>query len=399
MGSSARLGAAALAIPLIASLGVAFAAGASGATSPAATPAISCGTSPVQAGRAVDGVTLDPAQISDALVIYDASVTMGLPQRAAVIAEATSMQESRLINLPDGTSDSLGLFQQRPSQGWGTPAQIMQPVYASTRFYEALASVPGWQSLPLTVAAQAVQGSATPGAYAKWEPLAGSLVATFSGNTDNCLTDNGTGVPQSGITHLPAGFALPSGTPQAVVAAIAYAADQLGKPYIFSGGPRGQITLNSRVCPAQKANSGNSSGATGVVQATLDPEQRCVAAAAILYATAQLGKPYVWGGTGPGGYDCSGLVMMAYRAAGVSLPRTTFQQVYAGTAVYSFSDLMPGDLLFTPGSDGTAEDPGHVGMYVGQGLVIQAPQTGEDIEITPFKGYWQQNVVAVRRVV
>jgi cell wall-associated NlpC family hydrolase len=136
-----------------------------------------------------------------------------------------------------------------------------------------------------------------------------------------------------------------------------------------------------------------------VVQATLDPEQRCVAAAAILYAAAQLGKPYVWGGTGPVGYDCSGLVMMAYRAAGVSLPRTTFQQVYAGTAVYSFSDLMPGDLLFTPGSDGTAEDPGHVGMYIGSGLVIQAPQTGEDIEITPFKGYWQQNVVAVRRVV
>jgi cell wall-associated NlpC family hydrolase len=122
-------------------------------------------------------------------------------------------------------------------------------------------------------------------------------------------------------------------------------------------------------------------------------------AAAILYAVAQLGKPYVWGGTGPVGCDCSGLIMMAYRAAGVSLPRTTFQQVYAGTAVYSFSDLMPGDLLFTPGSDGTAEDPGHVGMYVGQGLVIQAPQTGEDIEVTPFKGYWQQNVVAVRRVV
>jgi cell wall-associated NlpC family hydrolase len=95
-------------------------------------------------------------------------------------------------------------------------------------------------------------------------------------------------------------------------------------------------------------------------------------AAAILYTVTQLGKPYVWGGTGPVGYDCSGLIMMAYRAARVSLPRTTFQQVYAGTAVYSFSDLMPGDLLFTPGSDGTAEDPGHVGMYIGSGLVIQA---------------------------
>jgi hypothetical protein len=128
MGSSARLGAAALAIPLIASLGVAFAAGASGATSPAAKPAAACETSPVQAGLAVDGVTLDPAQMSDARVIYDVSVTMGLLQRAAVIAEATAMQESSLINLPDGTSDSLGLFQQRPSQGWGSPAQIMQPV-------------------------------------------------------------------------------------------------------------------------------------------------------------------------------------------------------------------------------------------------------------------------------
>jgi cell wall-associated NlpC family hydrolase len=338
MGRSARLGAAALAIPLIASLGVAFAANASGATSPAATPATVCGTGPVQAGVAVDGVTLDPAQMSDARVIYDVSVTMDLPQRAAVIAEATAMQESRLINLPDGTSDSLGLFQQRPSQGWGTPAQIMQPVYASTRFYQALASVPGWQSLPLTAAAQAVQGSATPGAYAKWEPLADSLAATFSGNADNCLTDNGTGVPQSGITHLPAGFALPSGTPQAVVTAIAYAADQLGKPYI-------------------------------------------------------------WGGVGPAGYDCSGLVMMAYEAAGISLPRTTFQQVDTGTPIYSDSQLEPGDLLFTPGSDGTAADPGHVGMYIGSGLVIQAPETGEDVEITPFSGYWQESTVAIRRIV
>jgi cell wall-associated NlpC family hydrolase len=86
-------------------------------------------------------------------------------------------------------------------------------------------------------------------------------------------------------------------------------------------------------------------------------------------------KPYVWGGVGPVGYDCSGLVMMAYEAAGISLTRTTFQQIYAGTPVYSFSDLMPGDLLFTPGSDGTAADPGHVGMYIGSGLVIQAPET------------------------
>jgi cell wall-associated NlpC family hydrolase len=91
--------------------------------------------------------------------------------------------------------------------------------------------------------------------------------------------------------------------------------------------------------------------------------------------------------------------MMAYEAGGISLPRTTFQQVFAGSPVYSFAELMPGDLLFTAGSDGTAADPGHVGMYIGSGLVIQAPQTGEDIEITPFSGYWQENTVAIRRVV
>jgi cell wall-associated NlpC family hydrolase len=338
MGSPGRLGAIALAVPFVVTLGVAVTAGASGATSPKTAPVTACGTSPVQADQPVDGITLGPGQLSNARIIYDVSVTMGLPQQAAVIAEATAMQESGLVNLPTGTSDSLGLFQQRPSQGWGTPAQIVQPVYASTRFYEALASVPGWQSLRLTVAAQAVQGSATPGAYAKWESLADSLVATFSGSADNCLTDNGTGVPQSGATRLPAGFALHPGTPQAVVTAIAYAA-------------------------------------------------------------AQLGKPYIWGGVGPAGYDCSGLVMMAYEAAGISLPRTTFQQVYAGTPVYSDSQLGPGDLLFTPGSDGTSAEPGHVGMYIGSGLVIQAPQTGEDVEITPFSGYWQESTVAIRRIV
>jgi cell wall-associated NlpC family hydrolase len=75
------------------------------------------------------------------------------------------------------------------------------------------------------------------------------------------------------------------------------------------------------------------------------------------------------------------MIAHTYEAAGISLPRTTFQQVYAGAAVYSFADLEPGDLLFTAGSDGTAADPGHVGMYVASGLVIQAPETGEDVEI------------------
>lgn len=330
-------------LPFALALGVAVAATASGAAAQPQQPVTVCGGGPVQAGQVTDGISLSPAQLGNARVIYDVAASMGLPRRAAVIAEATAMQESHLVNLSSGTSDSLGLFQQRPSMGWGTPAQVMQPVYAASRFYAALVKVPGWQSLPLTVAAQDVQHSAYPGAYAKWEPLGDSLAATFSGQADDCLTGNDAGGPVTGgaVRGLPRGFALPAGTPAAVATAIAY-------------------------------------------------------------AVAQVGKPYIWGGTGPAGYDCSGLVMMAYRAAGIDLPRTTYLQVYAGTPVYSLASLRPGDLLFTAGADGTDAHPGHVGMYLGayhgQGLVVQAPHTGADIMITPLAGYWAEQTVAIRRV-
>jgi cell wall-associated NlpC family hydrolase len=89
--------------------------------------------------------------------------------------------------------------------------------------------------------------------------------------------------------------------------------------------------------------------------------------------------------------------MMAYRAAGIDLPRTTFQQVDVGRPMYRISQLEPGDLLFTAGSDGTASNPGHVGMYIGSGLVVEAPQTGEPVMLTPLAGYWHDNTVAIRR--
>ena len=91
--------------------------------------------------------------------------------------------------------------------------------------------------------------------------------------------------------------------------------------------------------------------------------------------------------------------MMAGLAAGISLPRTTFQQVLVGTPVYGTRHLAPRNLLFSAGSDGTAANPGHVGMDIGSGLVIEAPQTGESVTITPLAGYWQQNTVAIRRIV
>src|SRR4051812_46164864 len=100
--------------------------------------------------------TVSPEQAANAASIAEVGISRGLPDRAIVIALATAMQESRLRNLDYGDRDSLGLFQQRPSQGWGTPAQVRDPVYAAGRFYDHLVAVPGWQTGRLTDVAQAV---------------------------------------------------------------------------------------------------------------------------------------------------------------------------------------------------------------------------------------------------
>lgn len=128
----------------------------------------------------MNGHSLSSAQIGNARLIYRVAAGEGLPGRASVIGIATAMQESGLRNVPYGTSDSLGLFQQRPSRGWGTPAQVMRPRAAAAAFYARLVQLPGWQTLPLTVAAQDVQHSAYPDAYSRWERLAADMTAAFS---------------------------------------------------------------------------------------------------------------------------------------------------------------------------------------------------------------------------
>jgi cell wall-associated NlpC family hydrolase len=113
------------------------------------------------------------------------------------------------------------------------------------------------------------------------------------------------------------------------------------------------------------------------------PAPLALAAAAIAFAVRQLGKPYQWGATGPAAYDCSGLVYAAYAAAGIHIARTTYQWRQDGPQI-PLSQIQPGDLLFSAGSDGTASNPGHVVMYLGGGQIIQAPQTGEDVQIDPL---------------
>jgi hypothetical protein len=145
------------------------------------------------AGTAAAGLT--ETQLDNAATIVQVGEQMGLPKRAAVVAVATSMQETNLRNLAnpnvpssldrpnDGSGydhDSVGLFQQRPASGWGSANQLMDPATSAHKFYQALENVPGWENMPVTVAAQTVQGSAFPDAYAQHQNEAESVVAALS---------------------------------------------------------------------------------------------------------------------------------------------------------------------------------------------------------------------------
>lgn len=139
---------------------------------------------PVGTSGPQSSLPITPARYENAKTIVRQAIDKHMGLRSAVIAVATSMQESTLLNLHYGTSDSLGLFQQRPSCGWGTPAQIEHPSYAADAFLKALhgyqAQNPGWAHQPLWQTAQGVQGSAFPSAYAKWESQAANLVASVT---------------------------------------------------------------------------------------------------------------------------------------------------------------------------------------------------------------------------
>lgn len=161
---------------------------------------------PEQCTATVGGHTTDPLvpeQAQNAALIAAVAVRRGLPARAATIALATAMQESKLFNLTAGDRDSLGLFQQRPSQGWGTRNQILDPLHSINAFYDALVRIKGYEGMVITEAAQAVQHSGFPQAYADHEPDArvlASALAGWSPHAFSCRIDDpraGSGKPQA----------------------------------------------------------------------------------------------------------------------------------------------------------------------------------------------------------
>lgn len=275
-------------------------------------------------------------QADNARLISETTAVRAFPRRAAVIATATAIVESDLINLNHGDRDSLGLFQQRPSAGWGTPTQVTNPVYATNAFLDHLVRVPRWPDVNLGDAAQAVQQSAFPERYKSREHQAQVLVDRFWRGPDGavgstCSGSSGPGDPP----RLPPGYVPPA-----------------------------------------------------------DPRQR----AAVEYALAQVGKPYVWGAKGPDAFDCSGLMQAAWAHAGVPIAAGTSGQVNTGDAVRSLGEVQSGDLLLTAGATGTPSNPGHVGMYVGANTLVNAYDEQTGVVLDRLEN-WANKVVAIRRPV
>jgi cell wall-associated NlpC family hydrolase len=297
----------------------------------------------------VSGLPAPKEQIPNAKVIVATGVQMKISARGQVVALATALQESGLRNLNHGDRDSLGLFQQRPSQGWGTRSQITDPVYASTKFYKALRSLKDWENMPVTDAAQKVQKSQFPDAYAKHEPLATALggvaassagqPAFDSGFTAGCLTQAGTDNGDIPPGTLPEGYQIPVTAPPQVRSAIRWALGQLGTPYQWGG-------------TCTNAHGSN-------------PRDRC---------------------------DCSSLMQRAYGVAGVEISRTTYTQISDGRAVPA-NALQPGDLVFTEGS---VSRPEHVSMVIGDGLVVHAPKPGRVVEVAELSTHG--TILMVRRI-
>jgi cell wall-associated NlpC family hydrolase len=284
------------------------------------TSAGSCSTvSPTGTGQTA-GLRAD--QLANAQTIVAVGRQLKVPPYGWVIAVATALQESSLTNLPHGDLDSLGLFQQRAA--WGPDAARLDPEAAARMFYaggqhgqKGLLQIAGFQSMPLTQAAQSVQHSAFPDAYARWEPVAQQIVANPTVLSAKCYTAadyHGDGTSGS----------------NAVAAALQY----LGTPYSWGGG-----------------GIGGPSNGFGPGGATVGFD----CSSLVQYAF--------------------------HKAAGLALPRTTDAQAAALPHVPLGSPLRAGDLLFFHSQGDPPSTYHHVGIYDGQGGMVHAPRTGKTVEV------------------
>lgn len=316
--------------------------------------AATCGAAGAVAGTAVDVEAGNlPAkvgpysgdQVKNAAAILSIGKQRGLTQHAQQTALMAAMTESTLNNLQGGDRDSAGLFQMRPSQGWGTHAQITDISYAINLFYERLVKVPGWDTKTPGEAAQAVEGSAFPDAYATKSAYAVEMMNALSGVTVSTVSQTNEGA----------------------------------------------------TCTAGAAAGASAGGTNNALAAGEQPATGPHAAQinqVIAFAKQQLGEAYVLGGAGPNVWDCSGLTKVAYAGIGINIDAghsatTQWRNGVARGQMHPLSEVQPGDLIFWGGNDAW-----HVGISLGGDMMIAAPKVGDVVKIqkvwgTPNNQVWR----------
>lgn len=341
-------------------------------------------------------------QRRNAAAIIRVGNQVGASARDIQIALAVALQESGLRNLNYGDRDSQGLFQQRPSMAWGTVEQITNPEYAAKAFFLGAGTNKGLldyqerNAWSLTEAAQKVQRSAFPDAYAKHESAAQQLLGSLGDGTGlegtlgsvpgyevdtptlgEALSDTLGNAPELQGFEDNAGSAVGQATNSAVGEFTNSAVGEFTNPAVATQtftqpGMDTQVGgLTSDLILPNVSDYGveldMSKAATGWRGEALD------------LARQFLGTPYVWGGANPSGFDCSGLIQYVYKQIGIDLPRLSADQARSGQEV-SLDELRPGDLVaWNNSSRNVGAD--HIAIYVGDGKIIEAPRPGASVQI------------------
>jgi cell wall-associated NlpC family hydrolase len=331
-----------VAVVLLLALGLAFVTGLSvvgggteGSSSNAIVTAAALAAKTCAVTGPVKGLTAEQGGNAD-VVVSAAMPASGGDEIAARIVLVAALVESDYDNL-DAGSGRYGIFQLLPG-AWGTSSQLMDPSYASEMFVQRLLAMPGWRGLAPWTAAQAVE-DAVPSQEERyrrsWQEAGRVLDAVLANADEPGECGQGVGVPPGAGDALPPGYLVPPGTP---------------------------------------------------------PEH----AAVVAFALAQLGKPYVWGGAGPNAYDCSGLTMAAWANVGVTLAHAAGVQQFEGVAVTQ-GELVPGDLVLVPGTDSPGPGlAGHVGIYLGDGLVESAIDTQYGVAVQSWSSFVLDGLIAMR---
>lgn len=337
-------------------------------------------------------------------VIIKVGRQVGASRRDIRIALMTALQESGLRNLDYGDRDSLGLFQQRTSMDWGSREQVTNPYYAARAFFlgagtnSGLLDIKGRNKMSLSQAAQAVQRSAYPDAYAKWADDALTFISGLpskgkkygqpgSPGTPNIAPDPSRMFPTASIadiignpddfgTAMPTAVRQPGDGMTPIATPVAQGLDASTAPTVFTG-----------MAPFNTADEYvAATGGGGFGQRGVNNTRKAL----VQYARTALGTPYVWGGNDmQKGVDCSGFVQQVYKEMGIDVPRVSYQQAQSGKRV-DLSKLRPGDLVAW---DNSSRNNGadHIAIYIGNGRIIEAPRTGLSVRIRKLgdnEGAW-----------